>query len=96
VLCAILGFFIGYTMSVIVAEVIMSGTATMFVCFAQDPAILRRNNPVSPLFDFSFFLCALSVCMCVCTSLCGCSVLVLTRSQHLYNKLRETYNLSWV
>jgi len=60
VLCAVVSFFIGYMMLAIISEVIMSGTATYFVCFAQDPAILRRNN------------------------------------EHLYHKLRETYNLSWV
>eukprot|EP01085_Mycamoeba_gemmipara_P005640 Mycagemm_TRINITY_DN8983_c0_g2::TRINITY_DN8983_c0_g2_i1::g.5640::m.5640 type:complete len:218 gc:universal TRINITY_DN8983_c0_g2_i1:225-878(+) len=38
-------FFIGFTMFLIVSEVIDSAVATYFVCFAQDPQVLQRNNP---------------------------------------------------
>jgi len=44
-LCGVLGFIIGFTMFLMPAEVIESGTATYFVCFAQDPQVLRTTNP---------------------------------------------------
>jgi len=45
ILCAVLSFIIGFTMFLMPAEVIDSGVTSYFVCFAQDPEILRRTNP---------------------------------------------------
>jgi len=42
---AVVAFFIGFTMFLIVSEVVDSAVATYFVCFAQDPQVLQRNNP---------------------------------------------------
>jgi len=45
ILLAIFGFFIGFVMVQTLTEVINSGVATTFVCFAQEPQVLQRNNP---------------------------------------------------
>jgi tetrahydromethanopterin S-methyltransferase subunit F len=42
--CAVLGFFIGFVMTMTAMEVVESGVATIFVCFAMDPLALRRND----------------------------------------------------
>ncbi|KAK9695580.1 putative choline transporter, neither null mutation nor overexpression affects choline transport [Basidiobolus ranarum] len=39
------GFIIGLTLFILVAEVIESGTATTFVCLAEDPNALRQSQP---------------------------------------------------
>jgi len=44
--CIIIGFIIGFAMLIIVMEVIQSGVATIFVCFAMDSEALRRNDPL--------------------------------------------------
>lgn len=43
---AIVAFFIGFSLLVQALEVIDSGVATIFVCFAEDPAALHRTDPV--------------------------------------------------
>jgi len=40
-----LGLFIGYLMMVLSLQVVDSGIATLFVAFAEDREVLRRNNP---------------------------------------------------
>ena len=47
--CTAIGFVIGYMMLSVVMEVVQSGVATIFVCFAMDREALRRNDPY--LFD---------------------------------------------
>jgi len=44
--CAVLGFAIGFAMTMTAMEVVESGVATIFVCFAMDPLALKRNDPV--------------------------------------------------
>jgi len=44
--CAVLGFGIGFAMTMTTMEVVESGVATIFVCFAMDPLALQRNDPV--------------------------------------------------
>jgi hypothetical protein len=46
VVCAVFGFFIGFVMVLLVMEVVQSGVACIFVCFAMDPAALQRNDPI--------------------------------------------------
>eukprot|EP01104_Vermistella_antarctica_P011737 TRINITY_DN3310_c2_g1_i1.p1 TRINITY_DN3310_c2_g1~~TRINITY_DN3310_c2_g1_i1.p1 ORF type:complete len:620 (+),score=97.81 TRINITY_DN3310_c2_g1_i1:93-1952(+) len=41
----VFGLVIGFTMVMIVLEVIDSGVATLFVCLAEHPDILRERNP---------------------------------------------------
>lgn len=43
--CAVLGFLIGFAMVMLTMEVVESGVATIFVCFAMDPLALKRNDP---------------------------------------------------
>jgi len=43
--CAVAGFIIGFVMLLMTMEVINSGVACIFVCFASDPEALRRNDP---------------------------------------------------
>ncbi|ORX91785.1 DUF580-domain-containing protein [Basidiobolus meristosporus CBS 931.73] len=45
VIFIIFGFLIGLTLFILVAEVIESGTATTFVCLAEDPNALRQSQP---------------------------------------------------
>jgi hypothetical protein len=45
VVSALLGFLIGFTMVLLTMEVVQSGVATIFVCFAMDPLALKRNDP---------------------------------------------------
>jgi hypothetical protein len=40
-----IAFLIGTILSVVISEVIESGTATTFVCLAEDPDALRHNQP---------------------------------------------------
>lgn len=42
---AIIGFFVGVGVSIIPLSVIDSSVATVFVCYAEDPAIFARNRP---------------------------------------------------
>jgi len=42
--CAVTGFIIGFMLLIMVTEVVESGVATIFVCFAMDPEALRRND----------------------------------------------------
>jgi len=42
---AILGFFVGVIMMSLVMSIVESGVATIFVCFAEEPATMQRNNP---------------------------------------------------
>jgi len=44
--CAVLGFAIGFAMTMTAMEVVESGVATIFVCFAMDPLALKRNDEV--------------------------------------------------
>jgi len=44
--CAILGFAIGFVMVMLTMEIVESGVATIFVCFAMDPLALQRNDPL--------------------------------------------------
>ncbi|KAG6549167.1 hypothetical protein Mapa_009393 [Marchantia paleacea] len=41
----VLSFFIGYFITHLTMAVINSGVASYYVCFAEDPATLRRNDP---------------------------------------------------
>jgi len=43
--CAVLGFVIGFATTMTAMEVVESGVATIFVCFAMDPLALKRNDP---------------------------------------------------
>jgi H+/Cl- antiporter ClcA len=45
VVLVVIAFLIGLILSIVINEVIESGTATTFVCLAEDPAALQRNNP---------------------------------------------------
>jgi len=44
--CAVLGFLFGFTIAIVTMEVVESGTCTLFVCFAMDPATLMRTKPM--------------------------------------------------
>jgi len=44
-LFGVLGFFIGFVIMILGMQVIDSGVACTFVCFAEDREILRRSNP---------------------------------------------------
>jgi len=44
--CAILGFALGFVITMTTMEVVESGVATIFVCFAMDPSALQRNDPI--------------------------------------------------
>ncbi|KAK9762954.1 Protein PNS1 [Basidiobolus ranarum] len=39
------GFIVGFSLFALVGEVIQSGTATTFVCLAEDPEALQRSQP---------------------------------------------------
>ncbi|ORX92200.1 DUF580-domain-containing protein [Basidiobolus meristosporus CBS 931.73] len=39
------GFIVGFSLFVLVGEIIQSGTATTFVCLAEDPEALQRSQP---------------------------------------------------
>ncbi|ORX91221.1 DUF580-domain-containing protein [Basidiobolus meristosporus CBS 931.73] len=39
------GFIVGFSLFTLIGEVIQSGTATTFVCLAEDPDALRRSQP---------------------------------------------------
>lgn len=41
----IIGFFVGVGVSIIPLSVIDSSVATVFVCYAEDPAIFAQNRP---------------------------------------------------
>jgi len=43
-LWALIAFFVGLTMAMCAMEVILSGTVTIFVCLAEDPAALTDNH----------------------------------------------------
>jgi len=43
---AVVAFFIGFSMLMMTMEVVESGTSTLFVCYAEDPMALQRNDPV--------------------------------------------------
>lgn len=43
--CLLLGLLIGFVMSIVTMEVVESGVACIFVCFAMDPQALKRNDP---------------------------------------------------
>jgi hypothetical protein len=45
ILIAALGFFIGYTITLVLMEVIDAGVATVFVCFVEEPARLKDSSP---------------------------------------------------
>jgi len=42
---AFVGFIIGFSITLIVVEVIDAGVATIFVCFVEEPERLRESNP---------------------------------------------------
>jgi len=42
---AVTGFIIGFVMSMLTMEVVESGVTCIFVCFAMDPAALKRADP---------------------------------------------------
>lgn len=42
---AVISFFIAYFMTSIIMSVIESSVATYYVCYAEDPATLQRNDP---------------------------------------------------
>ncbi|KUF78814.1 PNS1 protein [Phytophthora nicotianae] len=44
-LLAILGFIIGFSVALTPLAVISSSVATIFVCFAEDPAPFQRSHP---------------------------------------------------
>src|SRR3954469_20623626 len=44
-LIVFLGFIVGFQMMTIMGSVILSGTATTFVCLAEDPDSLARTKP---------------------------------------------------
>eukprot|EP01102_Stenamoeba_stenopodia_P020835 TRINITY_DN8261_c0_g1_i1.p1 TRINITY_DN8261_c0_g1~~TRINITY_DN8261_c0_g1_i1.p1 ORF type:complete len:497 (-),score=103.56 TRINITY_DN8261_c0_g1_i1:91-1581(-) len=44
-LVAVVGFFIGFSIALLVMEVIDAGVATIFVCFVEEPERLRESNP---------------------------------------------------
>eukprot|EP01119_Soliformovum_irregulare_P025819 TRINITY_DN9656_c0_g1_i1.p1 TRINITY_DN9656_c0_g1~~TRINITY_DN9656_c0_g1_i1.p1 ORF type:complete len:454 (-),score=76.03 TRINITY_DN9656_c0_g1_i1:48-1409(-) len=46
ILCASIGLVVGFVMSIVSMEVIESGVATIFVCFAMDPIALQRNDVI--------------------------------------------------
>jgi len=41
----ILGFLLGFSMAMLTMEVVNSGVACIFVCFAMDPGALSQNDP---------------------------------------------------
>lgn len=45
VLCAVIGFLIGYSILSVCMEVVQSGSACILVCFAMEKDVLRVNNP---------------------------------------------------
>jgi hypothetical protein len=42
---SLLAFFMGFMLSHIMTEVIRSAVTTTFVCLAEDPSCLSRNDP---------------------------------------------------
>jgi len=46
IFAAIVSFAIGFSFCIMTMQVIESGTATIFVCFAEDPVALHRNSPL--------------------------------------------------
>eukprot|EP00271_Cylindrocystis_brebissonii_P000889 TRINITY_DN11064_c0_g1_i2.p1 TRINITY_DN11064_c0_g1~~TRINITY_DN11064_c0_g1_i2.p1 ORF type:complete len:535 (-),score=92.06 TRINITY_DN11064_c0_g1_i2:1182-2786(-) len=42
---AVIAFFIGYFMTYLTVAVVESAVATYYVCYAEDPATLQRNDP---------------------------------------------------
>lgn len=44
-LVVFLGFIIGFQMMTIMGSIILSGSATTFVCLAEDPRALERTKP---------------------------------------------------
>ncbi|CAE7668852.1 pns1, partial [Symbiodinium microadriaticum] len=45
ILLAMSGFFIGYSMCMLTLNVISSATATVYVCFAENPSTLQTHHP---------------------------------------------------
>ena len=45
IIAGVLSLVIGFSISNIFATVVISGIATTFVCLAEDPEVLKRNDP---------------------------------------------------